>query len=502
MMLLLALLSVVLGLSAVASKRTAQQRRLQAEDLMETMLGDFADKLRPLGRLELLESVTNKAMQYLAASTNDDESTKTLTQRAKALQVVGEVRRERGQVGGAEQAFVAAYSTLLSRKEHGAQDVEVLKNLGSSAFWLGQSRLEQNDWKAALEWFTKYREYSDKRSEIEPQNVDGWIEQSYAHNSLGTLAQMQGDLKTAEKEFLLSIGLKSKALARQPENRTLSADLADSLSWHGGALEALGHLDDAMTAYRKEIEILRALRASQSSDLAWTYSLAEALHRTAVLQRAQGADDLALTNLREAAVLLTPIVHQDPGNRLWQKALAFIELDIARNTSLQSSNELTLHAFETAFSRLDSIITAGPNNVEWVRTRELSRALLARELLRNQRPSEGADRVAEAISNLQIMLGKNKRNRETREHLGQALLVSAEINKRLGNSVAAASNCRDAAQIIASVVPGSADYKTLDPWVRANYCAGTPTNATSQRAQLAQMRYRDRFYLASFTRNP
>ena len=50
----LALLASILGLSALAAKRTAELRRGEAESLMDYMLGDFADKLRPLGRLEFL----------------------------------------------------------------------------------------------------------------------------------------------------------------------------------------------------------------------------------------------------------------------------------------------------------------------------------------------------------------------------------------------------------------------------------------------------------------
>ena len=64
LMVALAVLAVGMGISAQLAKRAEQQRRSEAEGLMDFMLGDFADKLRPLGRLDLLESVSGKALQY------------------------------------------------------------------------------------------------------------------------------------------------------------------------------------------------------------------------------------------------------------------------------------------------------------------------------------------------------------------------------------------------------------------------------------------------------
>ncbi len=499
---LLALLAAGLGATALASKKTAQQRRLQAEDLMGVMLGDFADKLRPLGRLELLDGVSSKAMQYLAASVDDDASPKNLTQRAKALQVIGEVRRERAQAAGAEEAFKAAYATLLVQSRQTPDDLEMLKNLGSSAFWIGQSRLEQNDWKAAQVWFGKYRDYSDSRARIEPASVDGWIEQSYAHNSLGTLEQLHGQLQTAAQEFLLSIRLKTKALAAQPENRTLAAELADSLSWQGTTLEALGQLDAAMEDYQRERKILESLRKTQSTDSVWTYRLAEALHRTGVLQRATGDNALALASLHSAAGLMKIIVLQDPSNRLWQKGMAFVELDIARLDTLNGNSDDTVVSLESVLSRLSSVVAADPNNAEWNRVRELARGQLGRTLFYQHRQTEAAPMIDQAVQNLRLLLAQNSNSRDTREQLGQTLLVFAETQRLTGDINASIKSCKEARSVLAELVVDSTDFKILDPWVRANYCAGTATAVATQKHQLDQIHYRDTNYLNSFSAAP
>ena len=498
----LALLAAGLGATALASKKTAQQRRIQAEDLMEVMLGDFADKLRPLGRLELLDGVSSKAMQYLVSSIDGDETSKTLIQRAKALQLIGEVRRERAQAAGAEAAFIAAHTTLLAQSKKTPNDVEMLKNLGSSAFWIGQSRLEQNDLDAAQIWFTKYSEYSDSRARLEPENVDAWIEQSYAHNSLGTLAQKRGALNTAAAQFLVSIDLKSRALAKQPKNRTLAAELADSLSWHASTLEALGQLDSATAGLRRERAMLTSLHQSQPTDALWTYRLAIALHRAAVLQRARGENEQALIDLRDAATLIGAIIGADPGNLGWQKSLAFLRLDIARLEAQAHPSSQDVLAFNAALAAAQSVAAAAPNNIEWNRIRESARTQLARALLNQHRQIEAAQAIDAAIVSLEDMLAKNSANRDTRIQLAQSLLVSATVHRATGDARGVAGLCERSMKLLQDQVAGSADYRVLDPWVRANYCVGRAAAVASQKARLDSMQYRDRDYLMTITTTP
>ena len=50
----------------------ADQRRHQAEDLVEFMLGDLRERLEPVGRLDALSAVGDKALDYFGSL--DDES--------------------------------------------------------------------------------------------------------------------------------------------------------------------------------------------------------------------------------------------------------------------------------------------------------------------------------------------------------------------------------------------------------------------------------------------
>ncbi len=109
----LALLAGGLGLAARSAQTMAEHRRTEAEDIMGYMLGEFVDKLRPLGKLDLLDSVSNRALTYLSSNDNATGSEATLLQRAKSLQVLAEVKIARANPDDANTALLAGRNILL-----------------------------------------------------------------------------------------------------------------------------------------------------------------------------------------------------------------------------------------------------------------------------------------------------------------------------------------------------------------------------------------------------
>ena len=129
--------SVVQAHWAEQAEHQAQQRRQQADDLLSFMLGEFADKLRPIGRLELLDSVGTKALSYLSA--NDGLSPQERLQRAKALTVLGEVRVSKRDMEGAREPLVAAQALLEGPPPSKEMAGAWYKAQGAAAFWEGHS---------------------------------------------------------------------------------------------------------------------------------------------------------------------------------------------------------------------------------------------------------------------------------------------------------------------------------------------------------------------------
>ncbi|HEX5124461.1 MAG TPA: toll/interleukin-1 receptor domain-containing protein, partial [Rhodanobacteraceae bacterium] len=78
-------LTSALAIDAVIARHAAERRQKQAEDLIGFMLGDLDNKLRQVNRLDILESVADKAVKYFASMPLADVNDATLAQGVRAL---------------------------------------------------------------------------------------------------------------------------------------------------------------------------------------------------------------------------------------------------------------------------------------------------------------------------------------------------------------------------------------------------------------------------------
>ncbi|MDC8757105.1 winged helix-turn-helix domain-containing protein [Janthinobacterium fluminis] len=486
----LALLVAALGLSATRARQTAEQRRGDAEGLIDFMLGDFADKLRPLGKLDLLDGISAKALAYLTEAGGAQQGAAAQLQRAKALQVIGEVRVARGDGPAAATAFDAARTVLQPLLAAQPANTELLKLLGANAFWLGRIGLNRNDWPVARQYFTLYRDYSDRLQQADPNNVDAWVEQSYAHNNLGTLALRQGDARTAAAEFLLSVELKTRAVARKPDDLLLAKELADSLSWVADTQQDLGELESAAALYERELALAERLHAAAPADVVWSNSLARALQHRAHLAQARGRP--ALDDYRRADALLTANLAREPANRVWQRNLLFGRIEQQRPPAQPAAALAALAANAPALAALTRL---DPHNADWAWLEASAWERRAGLLLQTGRLREAAEVIALSRHSLEKLHARNAAEGRVRYTLAHTLLHQARLHHMQGDGAGRALACTQARDLLAAQAVGSSDFRVLDPWVRAHACLKQAHTASTAAALLTQIGYRDAAYL-------
>jgi DNA-binding winged helix-turn-helix (wHTH) protein len=494
----LAALAVVLGISAQLSKRAEQQRRSEAEGILDFMLGDFADKLRPLGRLDLLESVSGKALEYLSGSDGAELSPAALTLRAKGLQIIGEVSRSRGDPRQALDALKRARAILLRQLHDTPADVQVLKNLGANAFWVAQIHIDQNSWEAAETASRDYLHYADRMHQAEPASPEWWVEQSYANNNLGALALTRGQSAVAAAYFAASVALKQRALAHTPaaSSSPVAAELADSVSWLATARESLGDLSAAEALYAQEMQLVRALRARFPGESMWIYREVRALHHRAAIGVALGLDVRALQDYDAARHLFTPIVEQDQKNRAWQGELSALEQDRLLLMARHASRASILPALKKVQSNFRDLLLFDPKNAAWAQREALARLRLAVA----SPPVETTKReVAAAVDSLQALHTSTPTDLSGRLSVVEGLMWLARI-QQAANNEAYMLSCRKAHVIIGQPTPDTINFKILDPWVRINICLRHTAVAQAAIVRLHTIGYRDTEYLQSISR--
>jgi DNA-binding winged helix-turn-helix (wHTH) protein/tetratricopeptide (TPR) repeat protein len=320
---LLAVLAGVLGLRARAAQHEAERHRAEAESLMAFMLGDFADKLLPLGRLDLLDSVSAKALSYLA-TVGDSDSLTARTQRAATLNMIAEVAKARGQPGKALTALQAAYALLAPHAADSA-DPEVLSTLKFSATLLGQHYLDTNALDAADRYFQECLALATRLAR-RGGHGEHWNQLAVVHNSLGAVAKARGQPDKAALHFETAVALNRRAVAAIPANRDFAGSLANSLSWLAETLVLLKRPADAARLFAEESALLETLRRVAPDELLWTSRQAYSLWYHANVELDEGRRPAALALYRRARMLAADLVRRDPTNQLWQVDLVRLQM--------------------------------------------------------------------------------------------------------------------------------------------------------------------------------
>jgi DNA-binding winged helix-turn-helix (wHTH) protein len=491
----LAILSATLGVLARGARSVAEQRRIDAESLVQFMLGELVDKLRPLGRLELLDGVSARALAYLTRENVDESGPMGVIQRANALHVIGEVRIVRGDLNAAHEAFATARVLLEPALAAHPAEAELLKLLGTNAYWIGRIALDRSALAEARHYFLLYSSYADRLYARDPADVTTWIEQSYAHSNLGTLAVRTGDIAAADRAFTLSAELKTRALARRPNDANLASELADSLSWLGEIRLREGRLQDALALYQRELAIVTGLHAAQPADTTMAERRADALQHRALLLVALGNDAAAAHDYGIAEQLIARNLLLEPDNSEWQRALTYIQLELLRIRAHAALGEPDLKTLAEAERRSAALVKRDPANDAWVRLSATAQTRYALALIDSGHADAAQALLTQASATFGAQLLRDRNDPDITialalNHLGQARLMAVR-----GERERERASCLAARDQLQSAVARNNNFKVLDPWVRAQSCLGQSAIANDAIRRLTAMGYRDAAYL-------
>lgn len=353
---LLTLTAMTMGVRSFQAEQQAQQKRLAAENLLGFMVGDFADKLRSIGRMDLLDGISNKALEYFTDYSSDDSSLsiEARLQHGQTLEAMGEVAYSRGKTDEAVAALKAARVQLEAVLAQQPDNLELLKTLGANAFWLGQIQYDASNWQAVQPEFERYYQYSERMYELAPDNLDAIMELSYATNSLGSLAMQRQQFDKARQSFEESLRLKLLARKQQSGNEQLIADIADTRSWLAGAALAQGDIALAISTHKDIQNELVSIGADP--ELYVLQNLVDSYQTLADLLGYQGKTAEALISSEFANSLISRALVQDPDSSVWHRKKYYYFFHALSFTGGLSASDITQHIVRLERSLSDSSV--------------------------------------------------------------------------------------------------------------------------------------------------
>lgn len=314
----IAAITVGLALYAFKSRQESELRRQQAEALIGFMLGDLRQKLEPIGKLELLDSVGDEAMGYFA-TLGERGTPGELLSRAVAFKQIGDVRFNQGKLEAALASFEKAL--LQARQLHEAEPANntYLFELGQAEFWVGYVAWERGQLEKAELAMHNYLRHSLVLRDREPDNSDYKLELSYAYSNLGSLSRARGDSKTALAYFGLCRGIIEEELAAMPGDPALTIALAETWSWIGSTRIDDGDLAGGERGFAEVTTLLQPLHA-RGDDAHATDLLGRNLIFQANAQLGLGRVDLAAGYIERGREIFERLTTRDPQNASWSRS--------------------------------------------------------------------------------------------------------------------------------------------------------------------------------------
>lgn len=371
---------------AQRSAERARHARNEAEKLIEFMGVDLRDKLKPIGRLELLDSANQRVRAYYRSFSDADKDPGILSRQSTALLNEGMILRDRADQAGALKSFEQAHAIRerLARDEPSNTDfqadvaialdlightlrqqgnlqraldsyrksLDIRQQLAPSApgdarrqrelatSWMniGDASVSSGDLTSALDAYRRSLAINQQQVAQHPADPEWQHDLVTAHISIGDVLRSQSDVSGARAAFEEGLSIQQKLLEADPRNAVWQRDLAVCLEYLGDVLEAQGDNSGAMAKFEQSLAVHRRLASQDTTNARWQGELFVSYAKVGDALTSRGDTAGALQRFRDGLAIVQALAEQDPTNAGFQRLLAAAEERVG--SSLRAVREL------------------------------------------------------------------------------------------------------------------------------------------------------------------
>jgi len=444
---------------AVAARADAEHRRDQAEGLIEFMIGDLRRKLEPVGRLDILDDVANRTLEYVDGLEPATLTASELARNAKAVNQLGEVRVGQGKSPEALALFRRSLVLTAAAVKREPRNPDALLVHGETHYWLANGLRLLGKYDEALVHMREYMKTGDALALLDPKNEKYQLERAYGHSGVGVILEAKGDLKEAAQHYRVSLEVKQLLADRAPGNADAQAELARAFNKVGVNYYRLADLRTSNEYLRREHEIYGSLVAREPQQMKWKERLAYSKAYLARGLAMTGETEAALALLREELVIETELAERDPANVEWQRATAMTTAGIGLRLVDRGDLEQAIPLLAAASSKIAAVRRLAPTRASFELDAayidgEYGRALAARGDARGSTLLQRALETAE----------RRRQDSAAPPHLGRIALYLGDALSRT-RPAAAPAFWQQAARDLPPLA-GTTDPAQLATWVR------------------------------------
>jgi eukaryotic-like serine/threonine-protein kinase len=317
----LGIIATVTGVLAARNARQATVERDRAENLVSFMVYDLQKKLEPIGRLELLKDIHQRAFEYFEGL-GETADAKSLDRKTDALVNRGIQLFAAGQLPEARQSFEQAVDLSTKLAAENPSQTEWQHNLGTSYQQIGNVLAAEGNLTKALQAYEDSRKLLEKLVAQNPSNPLWQRDLSGALEKIGDVQSRQGKLADALQTHQKARAIRQTFSEQDPSENQWRRDLAMSDAKVGVVLMRQGKLDEAYQAFTNSHELVVSLTKLDANNLSWQSDLSTTFLRIGDVLTRQGKLSEAFEAYQRCYAIRKSLVERDSANSIWQNDLS------------------------------------------------------------------------------------------------------------------------------------------------------------------------------------
>jgi tetratricopeptide (TPR) repeat protein len=353
-----------LAITAIQARDAASNQRRQAEGLVGFMLGDLKDKLEPIGRLDVLDSVGARALAYYEHQDTESLNDSSLAQRSKALTLMGQIASDRGNLPRALRLYSQAFASTAELLRRRPDDPQRIYDHAQNVFYVGEIARQRGDTRVAEASLHEYKRLATQLIATDPSNPKWQMEGIYADTNLGILLLESGRYAESATVFENSLADREKLAANAPDNIEFRKALISVLAWLGEAREKEGRLDDGLAQRERQIALLLPY-LNATSDAEYRREALVAYRTAGRLNIVRGNQAKGLEQLRNAVRIGEKLVEAEPQNTDWSAMTAYAKLELARFDLAKRNTDEAATLTRSACDLADRLVAKDASVVDW-----------------------------------------------------------------------------------------------------------------------------------------
>ena len=213
-----------------SAQQRAEDRRADAENFVEFLLEDLSQQLEGYGRLDLLDAVGEKAINYYTQFDETDFDAKANGRRARTLQFMGQLQYALGEADNAKDYFDQAYDITEFGLDRDALNTERLFEHARSAYLRSRPLRQKRDYEAELVKLQEYSQLSQTLFENESGSSRAISQLALAKMHVGRVSLKLGRVDEA-RAVILEADRLFQNLTQAETGVQAYLDQAENMAW-------------------------------------------------------------------------------------------------------------------------------------------------------------------------------------------------------------------------------------------------------------------------------